>query len=95
MLTGPVLAQADRGANGKKLIRPPAEPARLPYMAEWAWQGELWLALSEGITSIADYLGYPWRPLGMTPDRHHITSFPGQCVGTIRSPLYQEVGDRC
>ena len=66
----------------------------LPFAPERGWQRGLWAAMQECVTSLGDFLGHPWRPAVLPPDEHHITGFPSQCVGTMRSALYQEVRGR-
>lgn len=89
----PVLAQAEKGAGTRKLHKPPPEPARLSYKLEWSWQLPLWQAMTEGVAPITGFLGHPWRARGLPAHEQHGTGFPFpcQCVGSVRSALYQEV----
>ena len=87
------LAQDERGAGAGKLRRMRRPPVRLPFAPERGWQRGLWAAVQECVTSLGDFMGHPWRPAALPPDEHHITGFPSQCVGTMRSALYQEARD--
>jgi hypothetical protein len=86
------LSQTACGAN--KLLKPPVEPARLPYTAGLIWQSALWEALSEGVASLADFIGHPWRPSSLAADAHHIIIYPSPYISTLRSAPIQEVNGR-
>ena len=83
-------AQPSGVAGARKLLRPPGEPARLPFLAAQACQAELWKALTEGVASIADFLGYVWRRKGLPPDNLFVAVHPCWCMGSMRSALFQE-----
>ena len=87
-----VWAQAHLDTGAGKLHKPPAQPARLPT-APWAgtWQNLLWMGMVEGVISIADFLGHPWRPRSLPAHQYSLTAFPSESVGTMRSVLYQRV----
>ena len=86
-------AQGDRGAGAETLRRAPADPPRLPFTIERAWQENLWRASALSVTCILAYLGHAWQPPGLLLNQNHILEFPSHIVGTIRTPLYQdEVG---
>ena len=84
------MAQGNLGTSAGKLLRAPAEPARLPYAPKALWQADVWKALAEGVTSISDFLGQGRRPDDVALDVHHMTGFPSQFVGSMRTALYQE-----
>ena len=71
----------DTGA--KKLLRPPAHPARLPFLAPWSgsWQPALWEALTEAVTSIAGTLVIASLSI-------HLALSPGGVVGSELSKVY-------
>lgn len=75
----------------EKLLRSPAETARLSFTARLGWQRALLQGLAESATTIADFLGHPWRSCELPPDEHCIISLPSQHSGSMRSPLFQEV----
>lgn len=84
-----VLAQAAGGAG--RLLKPPAEPARLLFTDEPGLQSMLWRALLEGVTCLTDFLGHTWRPRELPADEHHFSPFPQWKVGTMRTALYQDM----
>ena len=66
----PVLAQA------KEVLRPSAEPARLPPAVKQLPPLTLLGALTEGVTLLTDFLAYYWRPRHLPPDAHYVSGFP-------------------
>ena len=80
----PVLAQM------KGVLRPSAEPARLPPAAKQLPAYMRLKALMEGVTLLSNFLGYNWRPRQLPPEAHYVSGFPSHCIGTLRSALYEE-----
>ena len=76
-------------------LKPPAEPARLPFAAELTWQRALRSSLAEGVASLADFLGQTRRPSGLAPPADYedaVDTYPSHRVGSERCALF-EVGD--
>ena len=83
---------ADAPAQGaEKLLKPPAEPARLPFSAELTWQRALRTCLMQSATLLSDFLGYPWQQPRVPPNQHYIVCFPSHAMGSARTALFQEV----
>lgn len=77
--------------GAETLLKLPAQPARLPFAADLAWQRALRKSLRESVTSLTDFLGHPWRPSSLPVDAHHVSGIPSQWIGCMWSLLYQEV----
>ena len=75
------------------MLKPPAEPARLPFLAaEMVWQRVLRMCLMECTTLLTDFLGHPWRlPATRPVDQHFVNFFPSCRIGSARTALFQEV----
>ena len=84
------LAQSNQGTCARKLLRPPAEPARLPYKPICGWQSALWEALAQSADHIAHFVNHPWSRK-VPVHEIHVDGFSSQFVGIARTALYQEV----
>ena len=72
VLSWPLAAQ-----GVEKLLKPPAEPARLSFAAELTWQQRMLEAILESVATAADFLGIPRRrPKDLRVDQYKISTYP-------------------
>ena len=85
-------AHAHLATAAEVVHRLPALPARLPS-PPWAgtWQLVQWRGLLHAVTSIGDFLWYPWRPGSQPAHLDYLTAVPSESAGSMRSVLYQKV----